>query len=509
MKENLRKILFTALFLAAFGVLFRDPLAHIIRGWGTTEGSYGPLILAVSLYLVWKKRKHLRDLPKRPALLPGMLLAGTGCFMLFAGKLSSTMVLEQIAFVPALLGAIALFWGWAHLNVLLIPVAYLLFLTGIVETVLGSTSIFLRNITARIAATLLTLIGMPVFLTATVIQLPHISLDVARECNGINHITALLALAVPLAFIRQLTPIRKLLLVLAALLIGIFANGLRVTLIGLYTRYYPDGPLHGPYETLYVSFIFFFGMVTLIGLSHLMRGKDRTLSADRLEAADSLSRAGETSSTGALRLQTNTPRTGKQIAAFAVAGTLFFITLGAMHSYRPAPVPLQRPLDTIPTFISGFTGIPLDRINDRIRPFPADQELLRVYKDTSGKRIDLYIGYFEKQENGKEFINFQRDWMHEDAQKLSLGHASEPVVIKKTTLHDGRQNPFDVYFWYFMDGKIVTNRYIGKWLTFWSGLVKRKNNAAIVILQTNSSEADVRPFLKDLAAIVENEIPFQ
>mgnify|MGYP002395359238 CR=1 FL=1 len=509
MKENLRKILFTALFLAAFGVLFHVPLEHIISSWASVEGSYGPLILAVSLYLVWKKRKHLRKLPKRPALLPGALLAGIGCFMLFAGHLSSTMLLQQIAILPTLLGTIALFWGWAHLNVLLVPVAYLFFLTGLVETMLGSMSIHLRNITAWIAAELLALIGMPVFLTATVIQLPHISLDVVRECSGINHITALMALSVPLAFIRQLPPIRKVLLVLGALLIGILANGLRVALIGIYTRYYPDGPLHGPYETLYVSFIFFFGMVLLIGLSRLLSGKDQAVSADRTEAADSPPSAEESSPVTAVMLQNDTPITGKRIAAFAVAGILFVINLGAIHLYTLAPVPLKRPLEAIPTSISGFTGMPLDRIHEQIRPFPADRELLRVYRDTSGKRIDLYIGYFEKQEENKEFINYQRDWMHEDAHEVSLGRASEPMVIKKTTLQDRRQPPSDVYFWYLMDGKIVTNRYAGKFLTFWSGLVKRKNNAAVVILRTDSPEEAVMPFLKELAAIVENEIPFK
>jgi hypothetical protein len=67
-----------------------------------------------------------------------------------------------------------------------------------------------------------------------------------------------------------------------AFLIGIFANGLRVALIGIYAIYNKGADLHGPAETLYVSFIFFFGMVVLVLFNQVIRkmGSIRSLTAE-------------------------------------------------------------------------------------------------------------------------------------------------------------------------------------------------------------------------------------
>ena len=486
----LRSLLHISLFLIAFGSLYHNTLAHIADTWFTSEGSHGPLIVVVSFYLVWRKRKDFKELPKNPAVLPGALLTGLGCFMLFAGRLSSTMLLQQVSMGPTLLGIIWLFLGFRYVKALLIPVGYLIFLTGFVEEMLGSVAIYIQTVSAWIAALLLVLFGMPVLLNGIVIELPHISLEVVRACSGINHIVALMALSVPLAMMSQRTAARKCLLVLAALLIGVFANGLRVALIGVYALYNEGADLHGPNETLYVTFIFFFGMVLLVALSHVMR---------KIGPRDSAvgRNAESTPVTGARK----EPACGRRFVPVITAGLLFFITLGLVHFYKPAPVRLNTPFQAFPAFISGFVEKPLDNVHERIRPFAADQELLRLYKKPSGERLVLYIGYFESQDREKKIIDYRRDWMHEEAQEVSLGHASEPVMINKTRLRD-RTNPADVYFWYLMDGRIITNRYVGKLATFWGALAKRKTNAAVIIIQTQNREDEVMPFLRELVPII-------
>ena len=490
-----------AVFLTAFGVLYWDTLVHIAGTWFRPEGSHGPLIVAVSLYLIWRKRKDFRELPKSPALLPGALLTGLGCFMLFSGKLSSTMLLQQISIVPTLLGAIGVFWGWAYVNALLIPVGYLIFLTGFAEEILGSGAIYLQTLSARIAAQLLALTGISVFLDGTVIELPHISLEVVRACSGINHIVALLALAVPLASMTQRTAVRKYILFLAALFIGIFANGVRIALIGLYTLYFQGGPLHGPYDTLYVSFIFFFGMVVLVVLSHFLKrttvkpqiGRLGTISTSLGSSADNLDDRGKRTGNHVAR---------KRLASVILLGLIFIVTLGFGHLYKPVPVKLKTSLQTFPNIIGNFTGKPLDRISERLKPFAADEELLRVYEDGAGKRVELYIGYFEVHQSGeRKIIDYRRDWMHEEAQRVPIGHASGPVMINKTRLRD-RNHPADVYFWYFMDGRLITSRYIGKLATFWGALTKRKTNAGVIVIQTRNTEEQVMPFLRELVPIV-------
>jgi hypothetical protein len=57
---------------------------------------------------------------------------------------------------------------------------------------------------------------------------------------------------------------------------------------------------------------------------------------------------------------------------------------------------------------------------------------------------------------------------------------------------------------YLMNGKIITNQFAGKFFTFWDALLKRKNNAAIIIIQSNNIENETMLFLKDVFPLIQN-----
>lgn len=496
-----RALTHVAMFLVAFGVLYRDTLAHILNVLSTAEGSHGFLILAVSLFLIWNKRKDLKAIPVSPALLPGALLGGLGCFMLFAGKLANAMLLQQISIVPTLFGGIWLFLGFGHLKALLFPVGYLIFLTGIVEEILGNISVPIQTLSAWIASRLLGLIGMPVLQTSTVIELPHISLEVVKECSGINHIVALLALALPLAYLSQRTLAKKCILVLAALVIGIFANGLRVALIGVYSSYDPLGPLHGPAEALRVSSIFFVGIILLIMLSHFLgRGEAKRKPSDP-GATNTHPTEAEKRPLPHERAKIDEKVGRRRLAPGIVALAIFTVTLGFMHFYKPEPVRLQSPLRDFPMLIGGFQGKDLDKIDQRIRPFSADDELLRVYEDAEGNRVELYIGYFEIQDRERKIVDYRRDWMHQRAVRVPVGRAEDQVCINKTSLREANDLG-TVFFWYDMGGKIITSRYEGKFRTLLGSFVFRKTNAAVVVTNSVGSENKNMPLIRDLVPMI-------
>lgn len=489
-----------SIFLAAFGILYRDALAHTLQKVLTPEGSHVALVFAVSAFLVWLKRKDLKAIPVRPAILPGTLLLGLGCLMLSAGKLGNAMVLQQISMIPTLLGAVWLFLGFGHLKALFIPVGYLLFGMGIIEDLLGNVAFYLQLMSAWIASHLLLLTGMPVLLKGTFVELPHINLEVARECSGINHIVMVVALAVLLAYTIQRTLAKRFILVLSAMLIGIFANGLRVALIGIYALIFPGVNVHGPAQSLYVTFIFFFGMVVVIALNHLLiRGdlKRSQLEHDKLATpADS-----PTEEAPAFQLPAAKAEHAKMsFAPLAAFVMISFATLGFMHLSEARPIPLKNPLKAFPIHIAGFTGKELDQIDQRFRPFSADDELLRVYENAEGKKIELYIGYYETQDRERKVVDYRRDWMHHEAVPVPVGPSGNSIYINQT--HLNRQyDPRTVYFWYDMDGKIITSRYEGKIRSFLGPLVNRRTNAAVVVINTRNSEKDIMPFIGELVSV--------
>jgi len=406
--------LLTLIVLAVpFVLLYKDVVRHALHQWNTLGMSHTPLIIAVSLYLLWIQRDRIRNAKADPALFSGGLLLASGCFALFAGKISSTMLVQQVSLVPVLLGMVLMLGGFPYFKLFLLPVGYLIFVTGLVDQILGEFAIHLQLITAWLATLLLKLMGFSVFQDGIVIMLPHITLEVVRACSGINQIMSLLALAIPLGYLTQRTLARKVILISSALVIALVANGLRAALIGVYALYNPDANLHGPAETLSATMIFFFGLVVLILFSMLLARTGRGREPHNAQG-DSSDQPQHSNGEG----RQAHPR--KRLASFLAALALLGGTYGLVHSHSVDSVPPERPLTLLPDRLAGFSARKLGTLPDRIRPFPAHRELMRRYEDGQGNSIELYIGYFGLQNRRKKLIDYRRAWMHERASKVQV-----------------------------------------------------------------------------------------
>ena len=490
-------VLFYFSLAVLFVLMYRESISNILGGWHTLGASHFPLIIAVSLYLIWIRRHEIRKLNAEPALMPGGLLLGAGCFMLFAGKIGGTIVVQQISMVPVLLGGILLLGGFSYFKIFLLPVGYLVFLTGFIDMLLGNFAIYFQQITAWLSANSFRLIGFPVFHENIIIMLPHISLEVVRGCSGINQIVALLALAIPLAYMTQKTMARKIILVLSAPIIAIIVNGMRVSMIGIYALYDEGADLHGPYETFAATVIFYFGFMFMI-LFSLALNKIGSKDNDKnypASAQDSFKSTG----TGNYRFSS------KKLYSQVIVGLIPALTLGLVHFHHPQYVELSQPLTMIPDQVAGFTAAELETTHDRIRPFPADEELIRIYKDDQGNEVEIYVGYFGLQDRERKIIDYRRSWMHESVSRFHISGKNSNYVINKTHLRDQSRNSY-IYFWYQMDDRIIRNEYAGKILTFINSFFRKRNNASVVVMKTNCSENEIKSFMTKVVPEIKDHL---
>lgn len=490
-------LIFSLIFLISLFSLYHGVVVYVVKNLISPEGSHGLLILAVSLYLLWFHREELRNAEIRPALLPGGVLLAGGCFMLLAGTFGFSLMVQFLSVIPVLLGAVLLLGGYSLFKILLLPVGYLLFFTGFMEKLLGSMSMDLQLMTARIATQFYRLTGIPVVLENSLIHLPHISLNVAPACSGVNHIVALVALAVPLAHLTQSAWIKKITLVLSAFVIGILVNGLRVALIGVYTFYFEGVDIHGPRETLYVSFIFFFGLVVLVFFSKMLNWNDsrRVNSADIIKAKPQ-----------AIDFPPSEIRdVPSGSVSFIVAALIVAVTLSYTHLYELKPAELSKPLSILPAKIAGFTSQELTTVPDLFRPYPADQELMRLYIDALGNQVEIYIGYFSRQNNDRRVIDYRRKLLHAAFSQVPVKVDSDIYRINKTDRSYG-QRWSDIYFWYQMGPDIVRDEFAARLTTVRNTFMHRSNSGAVVVIQTRGREDDIKPFLEKAVPLIHSHL---
>jgi len=465
-----KAIRFVALVVLVVLFLFAcfETISVIVEDWFTFSASHGLLMFAVSVLMVWRKKVYLRRIEIRPSILPGILLTGLGCIMLVSGRLSFTTSLEKMSLIVILLGLVVLLGGMPYLKALYIPISYLIFTISVFNVILSGQLIYFQNVTAYIAATSLNLVGLPALRNGHLIVLPHIALDVAKSCSGINHITALVGLAIPLAVVTQKTRWAKILLVIEAFLIGILANGLRVFGIALWTFFYGNEVVHGPLDVFLVSSIFGFGFVALLLMSWLQGKK---------------SLKGITGATAEQELPQPKQSSKQSYRASITAAVLLCITGGFLFFQSTEPVYPKKDLNEIPEVIKNWVADDVYQGTIRLEEIYPDSVLRRTYHNPEQRRIHLYVGYFNKQSREKKIFNLEYPPFSEKSEAINLAGDSGVAL----NLNHNKSRKGNVYFGYFIDGKLFSRTYLTKLAIIESTLLKRRSNAGIVIIETENS----------------------
>ncbi len=169
--------------------------------WWTEYGfSHGFLVPLVSLYLAWLQGPVLRRIPVALALGPGWLWLGVATLLLLASQAGGVITTAGIALILVLAGLVLLLCGWGYLRALAFPLAYLIFMTPVLDFLTEPLEWPFQLLTASMSVSMLQALGIPVLLEHSIdIILPTVTLEVVRECSGAGLLIAVLAIGLPLA----------------------------------------------------------------------------------------------------------------------------------------------------------------------------------------------------------------------------------------------------------------------------------------------------------------------
>jgi exosortase C (VPDSG-CTERM-specific) len=231
---------------------------HLVK-FALHEELYSHILLIpfIAGFLVWTKRRELVS-ESRPSPQLGMLSLAVGGLILggywmamkkgWAPGESDSLAVTTLAFLFFLLAGSFVFLGPKYLKVITFPVAFLLFCVPFPKVMEDGIEAFLQHGSAEVAATMLTLSGMPVLQTATHFQLPSFSLEVAPECSGIHATLILVITSLLAAYLFLQKPWNRLILMLIVVPLALLRNGFRIFVIAqLCVRIGPhmiDSPIH-------------------------------------------------------------------------------------------------------------------------------------------------------------------------------------------------------------------------------------------------------------------------
>lgn len=261
------------LVVAGFAAMYVPTFIDLFNGiWSTDENAHGPIILAVSTWLLWDKWNEVKgsSAPSTSPVVGSFLLLG-GFFAYFIGRSQAIDTLEVASIIPVMMGIVLVMLGKQALRKLWFPFFFLIFMIPLPGVFVQIITVPLKTGVSYAAEHILYWFGYPIARTGVILVIGQYQLLVADACAGLHSLFTLEALGLLyMNLVRHKSWFRNLLLAILIIPISFFANVIRVIVLTLITFYFGDeagqGFLHG-----------FAGMVLFISALMLIIGVDSLL----------------------------------------------------------------------------------------------------------------------------------------------------------------------------------------------------------------------------------------
>lgn len=240
--------------------------------WSTDEQAHGPIVLGLSVWLLWRKWPALVSMPAggaRPALAwPVMIIAGL-CYAL--GRSQGILIFEVGSLVWMVAGLLLLLRGPAAVRLMWFALFFMLFMIPLPGIVVDTLTAPMKMAVSYVAEQILYAAGYPIARTGVMLQIGQYQLLVADACAGLHTLFTLEALGLLyLNVVRHASVLRNISLAILIVPISFTANVIRVMVLTLITYHLGDeagqGFLHG-----------FSGMVLFISALLLIIAADSAL----------------------------------------------------------------------------------------------------------------------------------------------------------------------------------------------------------------------------------------
>lgn len=250
-------------------VLVTWPFLHRFFAQSLQEGYSSQTVLVpfITAYLIWSGRKRIFS--RTSSLIPtGVAIVVAGIVIYIGGSYlqaneTSAMAARLTGVLLMLVGAFAGLFGTAALRAAIFPLCLLLLMMPLPPSVIDKIIGFLQWQSATLSYHLFSLLGVPVYRDGIMLTVPGVTIEVAKECSGINSSVALLLTALLVAWQTLRSTSRRIFLVLLTVPVSILKNAVRIVTLTLLALYvdpsFLTGKLH--HQGGFVFFLIALGVV--------------------------------------------------------------------------------------------------------------------------------------------------------------------------------------------------------------------------------------------------------
>jgi len=228
-----------SLCLGIVGIVFYystlfELLTRVLRREGSSHGVFVPLL---SLYFLWRKRSHLREIEPNYEIIPGLVLAAGGLLLFLLVRAHDYFFWESFSFIVVLAGFVTCFFGKKIFKEILFPIFFLICMIPIPEHLYYAISVWVRQAAMEIFIHALAITNVPFFREGIFLHLPDTVLRVGLDCSGMRYLLSYFVFGIAYAYLYRSRLRERILLVCLTIPISLLASALRLTVITLLAYY--------------------------------------------------------------------------------------------------------------------------------------------------------------------------------------------------------------------------------------------------------------------------------
>lgn len=227
-----------AAVLAGVVLLYGQVAVGLVRQWASDPAaSYGLLLVAAAVFLLFQRWPALRGVPVQPAMT-GVAIAVIAMLIYLAGAIAGDLFVQRVSLPLAMVGAVYAVAGPAVLRRVAAPLALFALALPLPAIVVTYVTLPMQLVASQIATDLLNLSNIHVVRQGNLLVLDSITLEVAEACSGLQSLMSLTSVAAVGAALLPINWWGRIVMFVAVLPIAIIGNGLRVAATGVLSTWF-------------------------------------------------------------------------------------------------------------------------------------------------------------------------------------------------------------------------------------------------------------------------------
>ena len=259
-----------ALLVSTFILAYFPVWKRLIMAWAKSEEySHGFLIIPICIYILWRKKESLAEVPIRPSTWGLALIIFSLLLYLFA-HLAEILTVASFSMILLVAGVVIYFYGFLMLKELLFPLFLLLLMIPIPSQIYSSLTIPLQLFVSKSSVFIATLFGLPIYREGNIIHLPDRTMQVVQACSGLRSMVSLVTLAAVFGYLTLRSNLLRIVLFFCGVPAAILVNIVRVLLLVLAFHYFGYDLTTGTIHTIFGVLIFFTALIIIAVTQRLL-----------------------------------------------------------------------------------------------------------------------------------------------------------------------------------------------------------------------------------------------